>query len=230
MTYPKDVTENSLSALGLRAKKEALWGERFSEDNQLTLRTHRAISWLGRAEQETDDYDAAFIYYWIAFNASYAREIQRVKTQAERGRLAKYFSQIVNLDSEGRIFDAVWNIFADAIRVLLDNKFVFQPFWYYHNGVDHYDDWERRFQASRNSAARALGRAETATVLSILFDRLYVLRNQLMHGGATWNSSLSRDQMRDGVRIMALLVPLFIDVMLDNPTEQWGPPYYPIVN
>lgn len=28
-------------------------------------------------------------------------------------------------------------------------------------------------------------------ILSILFDRLYVLRNQLVHGGATWNSDVN---------------------------------------
>lgn len=230
MTDSNDVDGHRPSALTLRAKKEALWGERFSEDNQLALRTHRAISWLGRAEQETEDDDAAFLFYWIAFNASYAREIRREQSNAERGRLAKCFHQVVNLDTDGRIFDAVWNNFSDAIRVLLENKYVFQPFWSYHNGVDRYDDWERRFRESRSSVARALGRADTATVLSILFGRLYVLRNQIMHGGATWNSSLSRAQVRDGVRILALLVPIFIDVMLDNATEQWGPPYYPIVS
>ena len=134
------------------------------------------------------------------------------------------------MDTKGRIFDAVWDMFSDSIRVLLENKFVFQPFWHHHNGVTGYDDWESRFQASRNSVARALGMSDTETVLSSLFDRLYVLRNQLIHGGATWNSSVNRDQVRDGARIMAFLVPVFIDVMLDNPEQRWGPPYYPIVS
>ena len=41
----------------------------------LALRTHRALSWLQRAEQEVEDGDARFIFLWIAFNAAYANEI-----------------------------------------------------------------------------------------------------------------------------------------------------------
>jgi hypothetical protein len=69
----------------------------------------------------------------------------------------------------------------------------------------------------------------TVRVLSILFDRLYVLRNQVLHGGATWNSSVNRNQVRDGARILGFLVPVFIDLMMDHPDEDWGAPHYPVV-
>ena len=38
--------------------------------DDLNLRLRRALSWLERAEKEyaTEDLDAAFIFYWIAFN------------------------------------------------------------------------------------------------------------------------------------------------------------------
>ena len=39
----------------------------------LTLRIHRALSWLNRAEQ-AEDVDGRFIFLWIAFNAAYAQE------------------------------------------------------------------------------------------------------------------------------------------------------------
>lgn len=38
-----------------------------------TLRMHRALSWLQRAEAAGDDHDVGFICLWIAFNAAYAR-------------------------------------------------------------------------------------------------------------------------------------------------------------
>ena len=38
----------------------------------LSLRLHRALSWLNRAEQLADDPDSQFIFLWIAFNAAYA--------------------------------------------------------------------------------------------------------------------------------------------------------------
>ena len=66
-------------------------------------------------------------------------------------------------------------------------------------------------------------------VLCNLFDRLYTLRNQLLHGGATWNSSMNRDQVESGGRIMSCLVPHFIDVMIEHPDAGWGTPRYPPV-
>ena len=218
-----------LTASVLTQKRLSVWPDRFPEDDGLALRIHRAISWIGRAEEEKDDYDAAFVFYWIAFNAAYAQDIRSAQDMGERDRLGEYFNKLVYLDTDRRIFNALWNRFPDSVRVLLDNKFVFQPFWNYHNGLAGYYNWESRFQSSKNLVARALGDSDTGTILSTLFDRLYVLRNQIIHGGATWNSSVNREQVRDGARIMTFLVPVFIDIMLDNPEQQWGPTYYPIV-
>ena len=43
----------------------------------LTLRVHRALSWLTRAEQEHDDLDVRFLLLWIGFNAAYLLDITR---------------------------------------------------------------------------------------------------------------------------------------------------------
>ena len=59
---------------------------------------------------------------------------------------------------------------------------------------------------------------------------LYVLRNQLVHGGSTWNSGVNRAQVRDGAEILAFLVPVFVDLMMDNSQEDWGRPFYPVVD
>jgi len=66
-------------------------------------------------------------------------------------------------------------------------------------------------------------------VLTVIFDRLYVLRNQLVHGGATWNSSVNRCQVRDAAGIMERIVPLIIGIMMDHPEASWGAPCYPVV-
>ena len=70
---------------------------------------------------------------------------------------------------------------------------------------------------------------DTAKILMIVFDRLYVLRNQMVHGGATWNSSVNRSQVRDGVSILSSLLPIFIDIMLENHDYDWGQPLYPVI-
>ena len=75
----------------------------------------------------------------------------------------------------------------------------------------------------------ALGRQDTVTVLSIVLSRIYVLRNQLVHGGATWGSSVNREQLRDCTNFMAKLAPLVIEVMMDHPGTLWGQGTYPVV-
>ena len=223
------MSEDSLSSI-LRKKRENIWPVRFSEDDDLALRVHRAISWIERAEREENDPDTRFILYWIAFNAAYARNLPVTRDASERDNLRVYFAKIVALDSDNRIYNAVWNIYSGPIRLLLDNRFIFQPFWDYHNGMTGYDRWENRFQREKTRLNVALGNTDTETILSTLFNRLYVLRNQLVHGGATWNSSLNREQVRDGASILGTLIPIMVDIMMDNRNESWGPPYYPIVS
>lgn len=46
-------------------------------------------------------------------------------------------------------------------------------------------------------------------IVIVLFDRLYVLRNQLVHGGATWNSAASRAQVHDDAAVLGCLLPVF---------------------
>ena len=41
----------------------------------------------------------------------------------------------------------------------------------------------------------APGHQETPLTLTLLFDRHYVLRNQVLHSRATWNSSVNCNQV-----------------------------------
>jgi hypothetical protein len=211
----------------LKQKQRAL---RHGFSDRLGLRVHRALSWLHRAEIAGDDDDAAFIFDWIAFNAAYAKELDDSDATGERLIFQEYFSRLTSLDASGRIYETIWRRFPHEIRLLLANKFVFQPFWRWQNGVPGYESWEEKFEHSKRNVAQALQRQDTARILSIVFDRLYVLRNQLVHGGATWNSRINRQQVVDGKNILACLVPVFVDVMMDNPETDWGAPYYPVVD
>jgi hypothetical protein len=210
----------------LKTKQRAL-REGFHEN--LSLRVHRALSWLDRAEKCANDDDARFIFLWIAFNAVYSEECGETMPNAARGLFESYFGKVVRLDTERRIYDAIWARFPGPIRMLLENKYVYQPFWSHHNQLPGFADWEERFAAAKRKLSQALVRQDTSVVLTTLFDRLYVLRNQLVHGGATWNSGVNRAQVRDGAAILAFLIPLFVDLMMDNPGTAWGKAHYPVV-
>jgi hypothetical protein len=215
-----------LSFDALKHKQRAI---RDGFPGDLGLRVHRALSWLQRAEMASHDLDGAFIFHWIAFNAAYADELRDSDLESERSVFSDFFQRLTELDQDRRIYHTIWERFSHEIRLLLSNKFVYQPFWRYQNGEPGYAAWEASFERSKRRVNRALNQADTMTILTTLFDRLYVLRNQLVHGGATWNSRVNRDQVRDGKRILAVLVPEFIDLMMDNPEAPWGAPYYPVV-
>jgi len=211
----------------LKARQRAI---RDTFPPSLGLRVHRALSWLGRAEREAEDFDARFIFLWIAFNAAYANELPDRVRFSEQGVFANFVKRIVALDEKNILSGVIWSQFPSSIRLLIDNRYIFQPFWDFHNGRDGAEGWEERFQAEKAAAHRALGRRDTAKVLLILLDRLYTLRNQLVHGGATWGSSVNRDQVRDAANIMEHVVPAVIDVMMSAANEIWGDPCYPVVD
>lgn len=217
----------ALNHAGLKTKQRQL---REGFPTNVGLRVHRAISWVGRSEEAGTDSDAAFIFLWIAFNAAYASA--RMSPQlgvSERSAYADYFRQMVTLDTDRRIYDAIWTRFSGPIRNLLDNRYVFHPFWQHHNGVPDHENWQERFDRARQNAHTALKERDTTKILGLVFDRLYVLRNQLVHGGATWGGAVNRQQVKDGAAILGLLLPVFIDLMMNNPEQDWGEPHYPVI-
>jgi len=212
---------------GLKKKQRAIRGG-FPES--VGLRVHRAISWIGRAEMAGQDDDACFIFLWIAFNAAYANERDfQIAVQSEREVFLEYFRKFMSLDTDSRIYSAIWQRFSGPVRLLMGSRFLYNPFWQHHNGIAGFADWEQRFNASHSAFLYAFQAGDTARVLSFVFNRLYVLRNQVVHGGSTWNSSVNRNQVRDGAAILGFLLPVFIDLMMDNPHTDWGRPFYPVV-
>ena len=133
---------------------------RFSEVREnlprgLALRLHRSLSWIERADKEAEDVDAAFIFYWIAFNAAYARDIPESYEAEERELFGEYFAKLVRFDVNRKIYYAIWSRFSGPIRLLLNNRYVFQPFWGHHNQPQRYGNWEDLFsEAGRSSDVR----------------------------------------------------------------------------
>ena len=200
---------------------------RDQEPDALRLRIHRALSWLIRSEQEHTDPDLRFILQWIALNAAYAREFGREET--ERTRAKAFLDTLVALDAQKRLHQALFQQFTGPIRTLIDNKFTFEAFWTAMRTHDSSNRWEEGFANSKKAAFAAVMQGDTTKVLGIVFDRLYVLRNQLVHGGATWSSQVNRAQLTDAVAILGTLVPTIISVMMDHPEQDYGDALYPVV-
>lgn len=220
------------TVLHYEALKERQRSLRHDFPETMGLRVHRAISWIGRAEQCGNDEDARFIFLWISFNAAYADETDfQGTTIGERATFINFFNRLTQHDiKEKTIYTALWHRFSGPIRTLMNNHYIFHQFWQHQNGMEGFENWEETFQTSTRSFQQAFQDGNVSKVLRFVFDRLYVLRNQLVHGGATWNSRINRHQVRDGAAILAFLMPLFVQIMMANPHENWGRPFYPVVD
>ena len=147
---------------GLQKKARDAW---HTLPSGLRLRMRRAMSWIERAEKETDDQDAAFIFYWIAFNALYGQDTSDVSETTERTVFNDYFDKIICLEANHEIYDAIWQRFSGPIRNFMNNEYVYQPFWKHQNQVQGYEDWEIWFSREKSSLMGALARQDTKAIL-----------------------------------------------------------------
>jgi hypothetical protein len=211
----------------LKARHRA---ERENWPNNLSLRIHRALSWLDRAER-CGDADGRFIFLWIAFNAAYAREVDLSESSSEKARFYGFLGYLADLDTEQdcRFRRLIWDNYTESVQGLLKNPYIFNDFWLFQDGLIDEEEWKGRFSRANDRALNAWMDGDTAAVLRILFSRLYVLRNQLMHGAATWNGSTNEEQVVTCANLMGELVPAILEIMMSHPQHDWGEPCYPVI-
>ena len=194
----------------------------------------RAWSWLNLSKKSESD-DEKFIFLWISFNAAYGTELPDASAYdgvTERDRFTDFVDKIVERDRERAIERILWYIFSGPVRVLLENKFVFGPFWKWVQEKPQGKDWESKFKERKRRVFDALGDHNVPGVLEEVLERLYVLRKQIIHGGTTFAEGWGRDQVRDGSEIMSALMPEILKIMQDdinkNPdSDIWGWLAYP---
>lgn len=190
-----------------------------------STRLHRALSWMDAAQNKETPEDMRFIAWWISFNACYAIHQDAETPLPERTLFVKFLERLHQLDEKQAIYGMLWNKFAGPVRLLIENQYVYRPFWEAHHGKEI--PWEAHHRKSIEQALNFLSIGDVPNLLAIVLDRLYTLRNQLMHGGATCKSSVNRKQLRDGMHILQSLVPVILQLMIEHPEEDWGPIMYP---
>ncbi len=208
--------------------KERQRKERETYSSTLSLRIHRALSWLHKAESCEDD-DSKFIFLWIAFNSAYAQDFEQKQNYGEKGIYQEFLSKLNDIDKEKQLSTIVWDNYTNAIRLILDSEFVLQEYWNYHSGKITEQQWKNVRSKAKIAANTALGNGNTVAVLSILFSRLYTLRNQLIHGGATYNSSANLSQLKDCTLLLEQIVPVIIKLMMDGSNQLWGEAIFPFI-
>lgn len=206
----------------------------FSQEH--STRLHRALSWLKAAsEQQTvDNLDQAFINLWISFSACFYIDGE--------APIDLFIEKIIALDDQQRIYDCLWHEYSGSVKALIKNPYVFEKFWQAQrtqlnalankslNNEIIETQWKSSFEQSSVEALNYLSRKKVAPLFSIVLDRLYVLRNQVLQGGATYQSRVNREQVTDGVNLLASIMPIIIGIMLKCADQDWGEIAYPVIS
>lgn len=195
-------------------------------NDNIRLKLHRALSWLNAADSQKGNLDFCFISLWIAVNAIYADELGET---GDRDGLHRFLQTVCDLDTDKELYALVWNTFSDNLRLFLQNKFIFQPFWDEHNASENTEKWKERFKYENKQALSAIAKQNTAAILHIVFRRLYTLRNQILHGGASFESSVNNGQKKEACTFLSNVLPIVLKIIMQHYSRDWGKPYYPLI-
>lgn len=214
--------------------------ERLSKSGEaegLRIRIHRCCSWLARVESleqtmlqpgpatgsnDAPD-DVALVCRWIAFNALYARWDSHGRAPwADVESLKSFTSQIVKTDRDGGLAATLIE-HKRLLIALLEDEFLSRSFWQ--------DPTPGRAGISKRAAFDArtwYQQKKWAMILERALLRIYVLRCQLVHGGATCGGKLNRTALRRCSMMLGHLLPAMLLAMIDHgEREDWGPLCYP---
>lgn len=208
--------------------KDKLEAMQVSIPQEHVLRLYRAISWLRCAEESANNSDVAFIALWIALNACCAVDQAGDSPLGDLEHFQRFVNQLVEQDGERKIYHCLWHEYSGHVKALIRNPYVFHEFWVAKRLGR--DDWQASFDQSSLAAINALSRQRVPELFSIVLDRLFVLRNQMLFGGATYQSQVNREQVEDGTGLLASIVPSVIEVMLLAHDADWGEVAYPVIN
>ncbi|MGI9298173.1 MAG: hypothetical protein ACR2QC_09785 [Gammaproteobacteria bacterium] len=202
----------------------------YAKDNETRVR--RAESWCSQGET-MGDWQIRFLCFWIAMDALYgrgetahipqscdvhARNFSRPKPDW------KEFSEGVIKADESAICEVLRQC-NPSIRKLLELRYVYPQFWKAMYDPSLQNSWKKGF----DSDIAHYERWNTAKKFDAVFERLRVVRNQIMHGAMTRakdEGSYGATQVRLGVFILYELVPCLVRIVENHPRD-WGKVPYP---
>lgn len=218
-------------------------------------RMYRALSWLKLAEQCGGGADERFLFLWIAFNAAYGDDArmrahfrapapgaQNPQSDAsDMKKLRAFLGKVIARDKNELLAKTI-DAHREEFHALFEseNRFLFFPFWAAAYSPAKWRDWKNplnQFNRQQRDVQNALqttraSAGKTGLVLKRSFERLYTLRNQIFHGGATYRSSYNRGSLQLGNAILGACVPAILQIMLEAIAEnrgmkEWGRIAYP---
>jgi hypothetical protein len=209
-------------AVALRSRFRALAKADREANEGFCIRVWRALSWLERAETlDPTDIEGRFISAWVSFNALYGQLDPDHRAWGDREAWSTFLAHVWRIDAEMVIHKLMQKRQMRVLRIV-DDKFLHHRFWHEGDAAKKLMDQERR------DAMKWFGSPKMDRVLRLLFDRLYVMRNQLLHGASTKGSKLNRRPLREAGNLLIELMAAILEVMIAHGVaEDWGELCYP---
>lgn len=191
------------------------------------LRVQRSLSWLRKAVELQADYDFQFLSLWIGLNALY---VQENEDSLDQQALTQFLHLILSKDQEKRISQILLGRYEITLHALLDNQYLTQQYWdYQHNKISQ-SNCREILKQQKIEAQQALGQQDILKMLSEVFKRFTILRQQILQGGVSYASALSRKQMQESCSLFSALLNTFIYILLEHAAVMdSGKAYYPVV-
>ncbi len=208
-------------ASDLRIRFRALPKEKRENNQSFSIRVWRALSWLERAQgMPPSDHEGRFISAWIGFNALYGRT-ENDQPLGDREAMGGFLNHIRRIDHDGRIRRAMFKRQLQVFK-LIEDKYLSNDFWQKRRNS------EAIVKKELKDAMTRFGTSRMEWVLQLLFQRLYVMRNQVFHGASTKGSSLNRRAIQRAANLLTELLAAMVIVMIEHGIgEDWGDVWFP---
>ena len=221
-------------------------------DNKTRFR--RAGAWIKEANNPLEP-PARFVFSWIAFNAQYQDLSVREKWEREKkDSPEKKGSPEINMiyafiekisRSDGKPLARVIAKVEPDLRKIFELQQIHHGFWKKPDNpnISTAADWHAFFRTEKENCLEQLKDAlavrpnmparAAAPMLESVFGRLYVVRNQVFHGGHSGAKNTSRGytQIRHGAEVLFEMVKCFQRIMAkrmnESPNEDWGKVDFP---
>lgn len=222
-----DPAESPLNPAALKTRFKKQCNDHPDSPDNWGIRAHRALSWHKRAtELPADQPEARYLFYWISLNSLYSRwDAQRNAPGADRDTRQSFIRRLIQFDSGGRI-SAMLHQQRPLIKKILGNPFLSSVFW----RDPHHPKARGWASEDVNYLEKNFREHNYQKLLEQVFDRLYVLRGQLVHGASTGGSHLNRTTLYHCLMMLAQMVPVILELVIDQGIDaNWPELCYPPV-
>ena len=192
-----------------------------------------------------------FLCLWLSFNAAYGNDdfIFKFGRPNEQEQIDNLFKKILgfckNDDASMRHLLCAINKCRKEIFKLAETPFLYQQFWRAEQNFnpEKYHAWvsagkgkkhhKTKSEIERRTALLSLAnRGDASYVLNETFERLRILRNQVIHGSSEYAEKYNRCSLAPGIAVLRACLPEILRIMLTamkqkRDDDRWGRVAYP---